>query len=77
MVALEPNQPEGQEWDWFAQDLSNHLPNFRMSDKDWGCPDGKVDKTEVRRGECAPMTAGRWNTFANTFPFATGSLKLA
>ena len=47
MVGLEPNQPEGQEWDWFAQDLTNHLPKFRMSDRDYGCPDGKVDKTEI------------------------------
>ena len=77
MVSLESSQPEGQEWNWFAQELTNHLPNYKMSDKDYGCADGKVDKTEIQAGECAPMTAGRWNSFANTFPFANGSLRLA
>jgi len=29
MIAFEPDPKEGEEWNWFAKDLTNHLPNYK------------------------------------------------
>ena len=29
MISFEPDPKEGEEWNWFAKDLTNHLPNYK------------------------------------------------
>ena len=82
MVALEDDPQIGEEWNWFGKDLTSHLPNFKESQRvNNTCPDntvkGEIDRTEVYASECAPLTAGRWNSLLNEFPFSTGNYQMA
>ena len=82
MVALEDDPSLGEEWNWFGKDLTSHLPNFKESQgTDNTCPGspiaGEIDRTQVYANECAPLTAGRWNSLLNEFPFSTGNYQMA
>ena len=65
MISFDGTHDENDPWNWYAMDLRTHLPQFaedyegnNMCTNDQG--EEELDRYQVHKGECGPMTAGRW-----------------
>ena len=76
MVSFEGGSEEEEPWNWFAYELSNHLPQYTAND-DNTCDSGVLDRSQVYAGECGPQTAGRFNAQSTKFIFQNGSVDMA
>ena len=76
MVSFEGDPDEEEPWNWFAYDLSNHLPQFEANEENT-CASGRLDRSQVYDGECGPQTAAKWNSQVTGFIFQNGSADMA